>query len=288
MNMVRLRMESMVSMSAAQPKATTRPPAVAGSFYPRGKAELAAEVEALFAEAQPSRDGGGLLGLIAPHAGYMYSGPIAASAFARLAGSGQAFERVLVIGPPHYLPVRGVAAPTASAFATPLGEIEVDQAAIAALHEAGLVSLDDRAHAPEHSLEVELPFLQAVLGRFTLIPLLIGDASPQTAAAIIDATLDPRTLLVVSTDLSHYLPTEAARERDLASAEAIEQLDFTVLGPRDACGFAALNGALCAAQGEDWTIKRLDLRNSGDTSGDRASVVGYGAWAFSAAPKRAA
>ena len=274
-------------MFAREPSLTVRPPAVAGSFYPRGPKELKATVDALLSQAKPSREAG-LLGIIAPHAGYMYSGPVAASAFAPVAASGSVFERVLLIGPPHYVPVSGVAAPSSAAFATPLGEIEIDQDAIAALVEAGLVTIDDRAHAPEHSLEVELPFLQAALGGFTLIPLLVGDASPEHVAALIGAMQDERTLLVVSTDLSHYLDDTTARACDLATAEAIERLDFAKLGPQDACGFAALNGALCRAQDRGWTIKRLDLRNSGDMSGDRSRVVGYGAWALSAAPPAAA
>jgi len=260
---------------------------VAGSFYPRGPMELRAAVDALLSQAEPSRQAG-LLGVIAPHAGYTYSGPVAAKAFAPVATSGTVVERVLLIGPPHYVPVSGVAAPSAAAFATPLGEVDVDRDAIAALIDAGLVTIDDRAHAPEHSLEVELPFLQAVLGRFTVIPLLVGDAAPEQIAALIGAVLDERTLLVVSTDLSHYLDHASARARDLATAEAIERFDFAKLGPQDACGFAALNGALHAARQEHWGINRLDLRNSGDTSGDRRRVVGYGAWAFSAAPPAAA
>jgi hypothetical protein len=212
----------------------------------------------------------------------MYSGPVAASAFAAIATPDRAFERVLLLGPPHFVPVRGIAAPSSAAFATPLGEIAVDADAVAALVEAGLVGVDDRAHAPEHSLEVELPFLESVLGRFRLIPLLVGDASPEQVAAVIDAVLDEHTLLVVSTDLSHYLDHAAATVRDRSSAEAIERFDFNRLGPEDACGFAALNGALCAGRQQGWRIRRLDLRNSGDTSGDRGRVVGYGAWAFSA------
>jgi AmmeMemoRadiSam system protein B len=261
---------------------TVRQPAVAGSFYPRGGKDLKAAVDALLSHAEEARQSG-LVGVIAPHAGYMYSGPVAGSAFAPVASSGTVFERVLLIGPAHYVPVRGVAAPSSEAFATPLGEVALDRAAIAALVETGLASIDDRAHVPEHALEVELPFLQAVLGRFTLIPLLAGDAAPEEVVAIIDALLDERTLLVVSTDLSHYLDYASARKRDLATAETIERLAFDQLGPYDACGFAALNGALHAASGRGWRIKRLDLRNSGDTSGDRARVVGYGAWVFSAA-----
>jgi MEMO1 family protein len=269
-------------MFAREPRLSVRPPAVAGSFYPRGPKELWATVDALLSQAKPSHEAG-LLGIIAPHAGYMYSGPVAASAFAPVAASGSVFERVLLIGPPHYVPVSGVAAPSSATFATPLGEVEVDRNAIAALIDAGLVTIGDRAHAAEHSLEVELPFLQVVLARFTLVPLLVGDAAPEQVAAIVGAVLDERTLAVVSTDLSHYLDDASARARDVATAKTIERLDFTRLGPQDACGFAALNGALCAARQEHWGIKRLDLRNSGDTSGDRSRVVGYGAWAFSAA-----
>lgn len=274
-------------MSARQPRLNIRPPAVAGSFYSRGPKDLTAAVDVLLSQARPCREAG-LCGIVAPHAGYMYSGPIAASAFTEVAASGRRFERVLLIGPPHYVSVGGVAAPSATAFATPLGEVEVDRDAIATLLDAGLVTLNDRAHGPEHSLEVELPFLQRVLRRFTLVPLLIGNALPQNVATIIGTVLDEHTLIVVSTDLSHYLDDAAARARDLASAQAIERLDFVRLGPQDACGFAALNGALCAAKSRSWKIARLDLRNSGDTSGDRSRVVGYGAWSFSAASPIAA
>ncbi len=269
-------------MFARASGSTVRQPAVAGSFYPREAQELKAAVDALLAQAGQVRQPG-LVGVIAPHAGYIYSGPVAANAFAPVASCGIPFERVLVIGPAHYVPVRGVAAPSSAAFATPLGQVEIDRDAIAPLVKAGLVGIDDRAHEPEHALEVELPFLQAVLGRFSLIPLLVGDAAPEQIAAIIDALLDDRTLLVVSTDLSHYLDYASAQKRDLATAATIERLEPSRLGPYDACGFAALNGALCAAHQRRWGIKRLDLRNSGDTSGARSRVVGYGAWAFCAA-----
>lgn len=269
-------------MFAPRPHLGMRPPAVSGAFYPRGASELKSTVEALLAQAGPSGQRP-LVGAIAPHAGYIYSGPVAASAFAAVAASGRGFSRVLLIGPPHYVPVRGIAAPSAKSFATPLGEVAVDADAVAALADAGSVVVDDKPHAPEHSLEVELPFLQTVLGDFTLIPLLVGDASPQEVAGVIDAALDSRTLLVVSTDLSHYLDDASAKERDRASAAAIEQLDYETLGPYDACGFAALNGALCAGRERRWKVKRLDLRNSGETSGDRSRVVGYGAWAFASA-----
>ena len=168
-------------------------------------------------------------------------------------------------------------APGASKLRTPLGEMRVDVSAL----EAARIASNAAAHAREHSLEVELPFLQHALGHFRLIPLLVGDATPEQAASVIDAVLDARSLLVVSTDLSHYLDHASARARDLATAEAIERFNFTKLGPEDACGFAALNGALCAGDRQRWRIKRIDLRNSGDTSVDRSRVVGYGAWALS-------
>ncbi|MGH6867092.1 MAG: AmmeMemoRadiSam system protein B [Methyloceanibacter sp.] len=274
-------------MSAPEPTPELRRPAVAGSFYPPEAAELEATVDALLSQASKCTQGE-LVGVVAPHAGYFYSGPVAASAFAVVGASAQAFERVLLLGPPHYVPIQVVAATSSQAFATPLGEVEIDTDAIAMLYERGLVKIDDGAHAPEHSLEVELPFLQRVLGRFKLIPLLVGDASPRDVASVINAVMDDRTLLVVSTDLSHYLDDASAKARDLASAESIERLDFTALGPYDACGFAALNATLYAGREAGWRIERLDLRNSGDTSGDRGRVVGYGAWVFSQPPPGAA
>jgi MEMO1 family protein len=274
-------------MFAPQPRLNVRPPAMAGSFYPHGRGELRAAVEALLAQAKPSGQRF-LLGVIAPHAGYIYSGPVAANAFVEVASSAHGFSRVLLIGPPHYVPVKGIAASSAKAFATPVGEVALDADAIVSLVDTGVVEIDDKAHAPEHSLEVELPFLQTVLRDFTLIPLLVGDASPQTVAGVIAAMMDGRTLLVVSTDLSHYLDDAAAKARDHVTAGAIERLDYTALGPYDACGFAALNGALCAGRERGWKIARRDLRNSGETSGDRARVVGYGAWAFSSAKSASA
>lgn len=259
-----------------------RPPAVAGSFYPAAPGELAAAVDKLLSQAAPFR-GARLTGVVAPHAGYMYSGPVAGNAFAPLRATHAQFERVLLIGPPHYAPVSGIAAPSSAAFATPLGEVEVDAEVIATLLDTALVAIDDRAHAPEHALEVELPFLQITLGNFRLIPLLVGDAAPQTVAAVIEMAMNERTLLVVSTDLSHYLDAAAAEARDHVTATMIERLAFARLGPQDACGYAALNGALCAASQKHWRIDRRDLRNSGDTSGDRRRVVGYGAWTLSEA-----
>jgi len=261
-----------------------RPPAVAGSFYPGEVGELQAYVERSLSQAKAASVGD-LVGLIAPHAGSMYSGGVAAESFASIAPTGKIFARVLLIGPPHYVPVRGIAAPSARAFATPLGEVPVDSAVIRSLQDSGLVAIDDEPHAPEHSLEVELPFLQAMLGDFTIVPLLVGSARPEQVADIIGDVIDEQTLLVVSSDLSHYLDDATTRRRDEATAQTIESLDFDRLGPQDACGFSALNGALCAARKEDWKIERLALDNSSATSGDFSRVVGYGAWALRAVPR---
>ena len=263
-----------------------RRPAVAGAFYPSGAQVLKSTVEVLLSQATKRGELSGLCGLVTPHAGYVYSGPSAGEAFSLLARSGDAPNRILVIGPPHYVPVRGVVAPSSSAFTTPLGDVAVDVGAVESLRDAGLVTIDDTPHAPEHALEVDLPFLQSVLEDFTIVPLLVGAASPHQVARVIETMLGKRTLLVVSTDLSHYLDYASAERHDLATAGTIERLDYTTLGPNDACGFSALNGALCAASRCGWTVTRLDLRNSGDTSGEKRRVVGYGAWAFTAVERQ--
>jgi len=182
--------------------------------------------------------------------------------------------------------VSGIVAPSSRAFATPLGDVVVDVDAVGSLRDAGLVTIDDIPHAPEHALEVDLPFLQSVLDDFTIVPLLIGAVSPGQVARVIETVLGKRTLLVVSTDLSHYLDHATAERRDLGTARTIERLDYTSLGPNDACGFSALNGALCTASRRGWTVTRLDLRNSGDTSGEKRRVVGYDAWAFTAVERQ--
>lgn len=262
-------------------RSEVRRPAVAGAFYPGGAQELERSVEAMLLQAV-ERKLDGLCGVVTPHAGYPYSGPIAAEAFSLLTHASDAPNRILLIGPPHYVPTRGIVAPSSTAFSTPLGDVAVDVGAVEALRDAGLVTIDDIPHAPEHALEVELPFLQCMFEDFTIVPLLVDEVSPEQVALVIETLLGKRTLLVVSTDLSHYLDYAAAERRDLATAGTIERLDCTTLGPDDACGFSALNGALCAASRCSWTVTRLDLRNSGDTSGEKRQVVGYGAWAFTA------
>jgi AmmeMemoRadiSam system protein B len=218
-------------------------------------------------------------GVVAPHAGYAYSGAVAAQAFASVRGS-HAFKRAIVIGPTHYVPFRGIAAPSAAAFATPIGEVAVEAAAIERLKRERLVVIDDLPHTPEHAIEVELPFLQAVLPHLPIVPLLCGSTSPRAVAAAIGRTWTEDTLLVVSTDLSHFEDYRTAREHDKQTAAAIEAFDQEAIGPLEACGHLALRGALIEAARRGLDVERLALRNSGDVTGDRASVVGYGAWVF--------
>jgi MEMO1 family protein len=257
-----------------------RPPAVAGTFYPGQPERLRAEVERLLVET-PTAASGAPKALIAPHAGYVYSGAVAASAFATLKGNASAFERVVVIGPAHYVAFRGVAAPTAEAFETPLGLVTVDREALATVADLDLVVVGDGPHAPEHALEVELPFLQIVLPTFRLVPLVVGDAEPQEIAEALARLWSlTDTLIVASSDLSHYLDYETARRVDAATAVAIEGGDWGSLGPNQACGHLALTGLLIEAARRGLKAHRLSLRNSGDTAGPRDRVVGYGAWMF--------
>jgi AmmeMemoRadiSam system protein B len=256
-----------------------RPAAMAGSFYPGESSALAAEVAAYLGDAP----GGGRIApkaIIAPHAGYMYSGAIAGSIYARLAPLAGKVTRVILAGPAHRVYVTGAAVPSVEAFATPLGTIALDTAAIAALRELPFVEVSDAAHAREHSLEVHLPFLQAVLGGFSLVPVVVGDASPDEMARLFETVWGgPETLIVVSSDMSHYLPYESACGRDRDTARAIVGLEAT-LAPEEACGAAPINGLLRAARLHDMRAELVDLRNSGDTAGSRDRVVGYGAFAF--------
>jgi AmmeMemoRadiSam system protein B len=265
-------------MQALRQNPKVRPPAVAGSFYPGNPDRLRQDVAKFLADV-PEPPRASPKALIAPHAGYVYSGPVAAHAFAGLRDRSPSPERVVVIGPAHYVAVRGIAVPTADAFDTPLGRVPVDRDALGALADLSFVIAADAPHAPEHALEVELPFLQAVLGNFALVPLLVGDAQPQEVAEALGRVWDD-ALIVVSSDLSHYHDYDTARRRDAATAAAIERHDWAALGPNDACGFLAVAGLLKQAERRGLKPERLALCNSGDTAGPRERVVGYGAWAF--------
>ena len=260
-----------------------RRPAVAGVFYPAEPEALRSEIARFVAAASGGDVPHPPKLLIVPHAGYVYSGSIAAHAYARLAARRGRIERVVLLGPAHRVAVRALAAPAAAAFETPLGRVAVDDDALRALEDLPQVERDDRAHAPEHSLEVQLPFLQAAIGpEFQVVPLLVGDAAAHEVAQVLERLWGgDETLIVVSSDLSHYLRYEQARALDAATVERIVALDAG-LQPDEACGAFAINGALLAAQRHRLAPRLLDLRNSGDTAGDRRRVVGYAALAFEA------
>ncbi len=228
----------------------------------------------------PVGAGSNLKALIAPHAGYIYSGPIAATAFRLLEGK-KDIQRVVLLGPSHYVGFQGLALPQAGGFETPLGSVPVDRSAFALLEELPHVRIFDRAHEPEHCLEVELPFLQRCLPGVQIVPLLVGEAEDEEVAGALDLLWGgPETLLVISSDLSHFLDYHAAQERDRQTADAIEQLEPERVGPNDACGSRAIRGLLWAAGRRGLRARLLDLRNSGDTAGPTHRVVGYGAFAF--------
>lgn len=260
--------------------ATIRPTAVAGLFYPADAALLAGQVQALLAHAGATEEMRPPKALIVPHAGYVYSGAIAASAYARLRSLRGKVQRVVLLGPVHRVPVRGLALPDVQAFASPMGEVALDTQALAALADLPQVVVDDRCHAQEHSLEVHLPFLQSVLGEFKLVPLAVGDASAAQVAEVLERLWGgDETLIVASSDLSHYLPYATAQQLDAATAQAVLDLR-TDLSHEQACGATPVNGLLLAARHHRLQAQLLDLRNSGDTAGDKSQVVGYAAFAF--------
>ena len=257
-----------------------RPSAVAGSFYPADAAILSATIKDLLDAAAPPDGAGWPKALIVPHAGYPYSGPIAASAYVRLAAGRGKVKRVVLLGPAHRVYVRGLALPGVEAFATPLGDIALDRAALAVLASLPQTNTLPAAHAAEHALEVQLPFLQALLGDFSLVPLVVGATQPEEVAEVLELLWGgEETVFVVSSDLSHYLGYLEAQRVDRATAQAILQCD-TDLHPRQACGSGPLNGLLLAAKRRGLVPRLLDIRNSGDTGGDQARVVGYGAFAL--------
>jgi MEMO1 family protein len=264
-----------------------RPAAVAGMFYPGSASRLAGDVEAMLDEVRQV-EGPAPKALVVPHAGYVYSGPVAAHAYARLAPVRDVIRRVVLLGPAHRVAVRGLAVPALHAFATPLGIVDVDRDALAEVADLPQVVESDRVHADEHSLEVQLPFLQRTLARFSVAPFAVGDATPGEVAAVLDRLWGgTETLIVISTDLSHYHRYADARDLDRATAARIAALE-PVLGHEDACGATPVNGFLRCARGHGLEAELLDLRNSGDTAGDRSRVVGYAAFAFNAPGHRGA
>jgi len=266
-----------------------RPAAVAGMFYPDAASKLAADIHSYLAEAPPAPQSSATLpkALIVPHAGFVYSGLVAAHAYARLDAGRKTISHVVLLGPEHRVPIRGLALPGARAFATPLGTVEVDVEAAALALTLPQVEENAAAHALEHSLEVQLPFLQTVLEDFRIVPLAVGDSTPSEVAEVIECLWGgSETLIVISSDLSHYHSYAEARSIDRGTVDAILALELALDHER-ACGATPINGMMLCARRHGMQPVLLDLRNSGDTAGDKARVVGYAAFALAAADSHA-
>ena len=257
-----------------------RLPAVAGQFYPENPEELRTMVDGFLAAAKTVSDTIPKA-IIAPHAGYPYSGPIAGSAYACLARGHGRLKRVVLLGPSHFVAFPGLAASSASVFQSPLGPVTVDEEALILVRALPLVTTLDAAHQHEHSLEVHLPFLQIALGEFKLVPLVVGDATANEVGAVLNELWGGgETCIVVSSDLSHYHDYPTAQQMDRETARTIESLNWEKLNAARACGCQPIGGLLCVAKERGLRCRTVDLRNSGDTSGRRDRVVGYGAFVF--------
>jgi len=261
----------------------TRAPCVAGLFYPDDPTRLRFQLSQLFevAEREERAKGYHPRAIVAPHAGYIYSGPIAANAYDSILSRSEEIERVIILGPSHQLAFDGAACPSASHFSTPLGLVELDVSEIRRLEAQGLVHINDAAHVREHSIEVQLPFLQFLLPKFKLLPIVVGLSDPLPIAAILESYWRAAdSLIVISSDLSHYLDYYEARHIDRDTSTAIEACRWQDIGPHQACGCYPLRGLLQLAREENCKVTCIDLRNSGDTAGEKSRVVGYGAYVF--------
>jgi AmmeMemoRadiSam system protein B len=273
-----MKMRAQFKPAAETP--AVRLPAVAGQFYPENPEELRTVVDGFLAAAKTVSDTIPKV-IIAPHAGYPYSGPIAGSAYACLARGRGALKRVVLLGPSHFVGFDGLAVSSASVFQSPLGLIPVDEEALARVRALSRVTTLDAAHQREHSLEVHLPFLQIALGEFKLVPLVVGDATANEVGAVLNKLWGGReTCIVVSSDLSHYHDYQTAQQIDRETARAIESLNWEKLDADQACGCQPIRGLLRVAKERGLRCRTVDLRNSGDTLGGRGRVVGYGAFVF--------
>jgi AmmeMemoRadiSam system protein B len=255
-----------------------RYPAVAGQFYPGDARRLKDAVDKYLSDSRgeskkPPK------AIVAPHAGYIYSGPIAGTAFKYLSNANGNVRRVVLIGPAHWAATRGLAASGVQAFATPLGNVPVDRQSIQAIEPLEQIEVYERAHSREHCLEVQLPFLQRIFSDFKIVPLVVGDATPDEVAEVLDSLWGgAETVIVISSDLSHYHDYATATRLDRQTSDSIEDLQPVLEG--QACGRRAINGLLQLAKQRKMKVKTVDLRNSGDTAGPRDRVVGYGAYIF--------
>jgi hypothetical protein len=258
-----------------KPAAVVRPPAVAGSFYPADPTRLAELVDRLLREAGGDRLEQTPVALVVPHAGYVYSGAVAAGAYSRLRGVEPAPRRIVVAGPAHFVPLEGASVPTADAWSTPLGTVAINDELRAIAVDSGAAATD-WPHAPEHSIEVQIPFLQRVVGDgLSILPLAVGDVAPGRVADILAKLRDAADLLVVSTDLSHYHPDDVARRLDRQTVAAIVARDPDAIDLDAACGIFGLRGVVELARRRDLPITILDQRTSADAGGDTDRVVGY-------------
>ena len=260
---------------------STREPAVAGMFYPSDPEELRQEVLSFLAAVGVER-GKPPKAIVAPHAGYIYSGPVAATAYAQLAMRAEEISRVMLFGPSHRVAFSGLAYSAADTFLTPLGPIPVDRAAYESIGDLPQVRRLEAPFEGEHCLEVQLPFLQLILEGFRIVPFLVGDADTEEVAQVMERLWGgDETLIVISSDLSHYMDYDSAKAIDAETSRVIEGLHPEAIGYNQACGRNPLNGLLREARLHGLEARTLDLRNSGDTAGPRNQVVGYGAYAFS-------
>jgi pyruvate formate lyase activating enzyme len=271
---------NVVDASLKNQPSNVRRAAVAGRFYPGEPGELRRTIESFLAQVGPV-DAPTPKAIIAPHAGYSFCGPVAASAYARFASARNLIKRMVLIGPSHFVLFEGLAASSAEAFATPLGIVPVDVEAVRRIRSLPQITILDEAHAREHSLEVHLPFLQMVLNEFSIVPLVVGEATDEQVAGVIDALWNgPSTRFVISSDLSHYHDYVSAQKLDSFTSRAIEQLQPDEIREEHACGRIPIRGWLRAARQHGLFARTIDLRNSGDAMGPRREVVGYGAFVF--------
>jgi len=267
-------------LSQGQDMSRLRPPAVAGTFYPLDAEELRRAVAGYVEGCPRSATVRQPKALIVPHAGYAYSGPVAGCAYRQLRDAGARIRHVVLIGPTHRVPLRGLAVSSLDGFDTPLGPVPIDAAGRQRLRELGLAGIADAPHAAEHSLEVQVPFLQSVLEDFDLLPIAAGLAPPELVARALDAVWGgDDTLIVVSSDLSHYHTSDEARQLDATTTQSILERRSDV-SDEQACGARGINGLMQVARHRGLVVELLDQRNSGDTAGDRSRVVGYGSYAL--------
>jgi AmmeMemoRadiSam system protein B len=259
----------------------TRSAAVSGLFYPDEPQILRDTIDTLLSQSAIKEQSTQVKAIIAPHAGYQYSGLTAARVYKQLQTLRDRIQRVVLLGPSHRVAFEGMALTEADFFETPLGQIKVNKDDYPQLLAMENMFVFEQAHVAEHCIEVQLPFLQRILNNFTIIPIVVGIADPHSVSNIIESLWGgDETLFVISSDLSHYQSYESAQQTDNETSRAILDLDFNAIQPNNACGCMAVNGLLNFAHRHPLTVKLIDQCNSGDTAGDKDKVVGYGSYLF--------